>query len=224
MKLKYHDGIDIQSSGTTGTPKKIHRTYENIKTCIEFACKGQEITSDSKVLTVTRLTHAGGSLLQTIPAMHIGAQVDCETFNPYTFLNKIRNYTHTFLPPAMMQAVIKTKGWETCDLTGIRVVGGSDMVSWYLIEEFVSKGAIVQPNWGMSEVGPCCINATYKTQQDIDKHKSHDYILGDTFYVDWKINNDELYVKSKQCIYDGWFATGDYVHEHDGVLYYRGRK
>ena len=224
LQLNYYDGLNISSSGTTGKPKKIHRTYENIKTCIHNACIGQEINSDSKILTVTRLTHAGGSLLQTIPALHIGAHVDCEAFNPYTFLRKINNYTHTFLPPAMMDSVTKTKGWQSCDLTGIRVVGGSDSVPWFLIEEFVDKGAIVQPNWGMSEVGPCCINATYRTQEDIDKHKGNGYILGDTFYVNWKIYNDELYIKSKQCIYDGWFATGDLVYEKDNVLYYKGRK
>lgn len=224
MKLNYYEGLDIQSSGTTGTPKKIHRTYSNIKTCIKFACKGQNITPNSKILTVTRLTHAGGSLLQTIPAMHIGAHVDCEIFNPYTFLDKIKNYTHTFLPPAMMKAVIKTKGWKNCNLNNIRIVTGSDIVTWDLIEEFVSKGAIVQPNWGMSEVGPCCINATYKTQKDIDKHKKNNYILGDTFYVDWEIVNDQLFIKSDQCIYSGWFATGDIVFEDNGVLYYRGRK
>ena len=57
-----------------------------------------------------------------------------------------------------MAAVMMTKGFKDCDLRGIRILGGSSSVSWAMIEAFVSKGAIVQPNWGMSEIGPMVIN------------------------------------------------------------------
>jgi acyl-coenzyme A synthetase/AMP-(fatty) acid ligase len=219
------DGISISSSGTTGSPKIIYRSPENLNSCLPTLCTGQNISKNSRVYTVTRLTHAGGSLLQTLPALHVGASVDIEQFNPYTFVKKIKNYTHTFLPPQMMREVMKTKGWKTLDLTGIRVLGGSDRVSWDLIEAFVEKGAIVQPNWGMSEVGPLCINATFRTKEDIEKYKHlGEYIMGDTFYVDYSVESGgRLFIKSPMCVYNDWFETGDIVELINGVMFYKGR-
>lgn len=219
------NGLDVISSGTASTPKTIHRTPKNIQLCSKVAVKGQKILPSSKILTVTKLTHAGGSLLQTIPAWSVGAKVTIVKFNPYMFLELIKDHTHTFLPPAMMLSVTKTKGWANANLEGIRILGGSDYLNWDLIEQFVDKGAIVQPNWGMSEVGPFCINTEYSNFDQINKHKKNGaHILGDNFYVDYKIEKDELIIKSNMCIHKGWFATGDLVYEKNDVLYYKGRK
>ena len=128
-----------------------------------------------------------------------------------------------------MTALMNTKGFKDCDLTGKRILGGSDPVSWEMIEAFVSKGAIVQPNWGMSEVGPIVINIEFDSMdkvQHVKQRAPDDYtIMGDTYYCDWKIVKQELYVKGSTSIYDEWFATGDNVALDMGRrMYYLGRK
>ena len=145
-------GVEISSSGTTGEPKTILRTPDNLQACNDVAIDAQQLTRSSKVLTVTRITHAGGLLAQTLPAYSIGAEFKVQQFNAFSFLKDFKDYTHTFLAPAQMTALMNTKGFNDCDLTGKRILGGSDPVSWEMIEAFVSKGAIVQPNWGMSEI------------------------------------------------------------------------
>ena len=152
------NGVEISSSGTTGEPKTVLRTPDNLQACNDVAIDAQQLTRSSKVLTVTRITHAGGLLAQTLPAYSIGAEFKVQQFNAFSFLKDFKDYTHTFLAPAQMTALMNTKGFKDCDLTGKRILGGSDPVSWEMIEAFVSKGAIVQPNWGMSEVGPIVIN------------------------------------------------------------------
>jgi len=155
-------GIGIVSSGTTGEPKLIWRSPDNLRACNEVAIHAQQLTSKSKILTVTKTDHAGGLLLQTLPAYTLGCKViDVEKFNPWTFIKKVKGYTHTFLTPEQMKAVMMTKGFRDCDLTGIRILGGSNPVSYDMIEAFVSKGALVQPNWGMSEIGPIAINIVF---------------------------------------------------------------
>ena len=62
------NGVKITSSGTTGPQKTIFRTPENLKACNKVAIDSQKLAPSSKVLTVTRMTHAGGLLLQTLPA------------------------------------------------------------------------------------------------------------------------------------------------------------
>ena len=219
-------GIGITSSGTTGEPKLIWRSPDNLRACNEVAINAQKLTSKSKVLTVTKTDHAGGLLLQTLPAYTLGCKViDVEKFNPWTFIKKVKNYTHTFLTPEQMKAVMMTKGFKDCDLTGIRILGGSNPVSWEMIEAFVLKGALVQPNWGMSEIGPMVINAEINSIDDVEYFKNENPILGNTYWCDWKVVKGELYVKSDMCIEPGWFATGDMVSVNDAeTMYSQGRK
>ena len=223
-------GIGIVSSGTTGEPKLIWRSPDNLRACNEVAIHAQQLTSKSKVLTVTKTDHAGGLLLQTLPAYTLGCKViDVEKFNAFNFLKKIKGYTHTFLTPEQMKAVMMTKGFKDCDLSGIRILGGSNPVSWEIIKAFVSKGALVQPNWCMSEIGPMVINIEIDSIEHIEYLKQRTpksyTILGNAYWCDWKIVDHELYVKSDMCIEPGWFATGDIVALDMGKrMYYKGRK
>jgi acyl-CoA synthetase (AMP-forming)/AMP-acid ligase II len=128
-----------------------------------------------------------------------------------------------------MKAVMMTKGFKDCDLSGIRILGGSNPVSWEIIKAFVSKGALVQPNWGMSEIGPMVINIEIDSIEHIEYLKQRTpksyTILGNAYWCDWKIVDHELYVKSDMCIEPGWFATGDIVALDMGKrMYYKGRK
>lgn len=223
------NGTTISSSGTTGTPKPIFRTPENLKACIDVAVSAQQLTQHSRVLTVTRMTHAGGLLAQTLPAYSIGADFKIQQFNAFTFLKDFAEYTHTFLAPTQMTALMNTKGFSDADLTGKRILGGSDPITWEMIESFVSKGAIVQPNWGMSEIGPITINIEFDSIDKVHYVKNRcpdNYtIMGDTYYCDWKIVDHELFVKGPTCIYNEWFATGDLVALDMGKrIYYLGRK
>ena len=221
------NGTTISSSGTTGTPKQIYRSPSNLKACIDVAVSAQQLTQRSRVLTVTRMTHAGGLLTQTLPAYSIGADFKIQKFNAFTFLKDFADYTHTFLAPAQMTALMNTKGFQTADLSGKHILGGSDPVTWKMIEAFVSKGAVVQPNWGMSEIGPITINTTFDSLEKVYEYKNKKHtgtILGDTFYCDWKILNELLYVIGPTSINNSWMNTFDNVLNFDGILYYQGRR
>ena len=220
------NGTTIRSSGTTGDPKQIYRSPSNLKACIDVAVSAQQLTQRSRVLTVTRMTHAGGLLTQTLPAYSIGADFKIQQFNAFTFLKDFADYTHTFLTPAHMTALMKTKGFKDCNLSGKWILGGSDPVSWEMIEAFVSKGAVVQPNWGMSEVGPITINTVFDTMDKVQEYKQRvnsQTILGDTVYCDIKIIDNVLYVKGNLCYAEGWYKTNDIVDNIDNIFIYNGR-
>ena len=220
------NGTTIRSSGTTGDPKQIYRSPSNLKACIDVAVSAQQLTQRSRVLTVTRMTHAGGLLTQTLPAYSIGADFKIQQFNAFTFLKDFADYTHTFLTPAHMTALMKTKGFKNCNLSGKWILGGSDPVSWEMIEAFVRKGAVVQPNWGMSEVGPIAINTVFDTIDKVQEYKQRvnsQTILGDTVYCDIKIIDNVLYVKGNLCYVEGWHKTNDIVDNIDNIFIYNGR-
>jgi len=216
------NGVVITSSGTTGAPKEIFRTPENLKACNEIAIDAQQLTAKSRVYTCTRITHAGGLLLQTLPAFTLGCDISIVSFNAFKFIKEFSEFTHTFLPPQMCGAVMKTKNFATCDLTGKIVCMGSDIIPSEHIQAFVDKGATVITNWGMSELGP---NAISKTFTKYDYIFSEDGIMGDTFYCDTTVGPDgQLYVKGNISVYgDNWFATKDVVKEVNNSYYYLKR-
>ena len=81
-------------------------------------------------------------------------------------------------------------------------------------------------NWGMSEIGPLTINKVFHELDQIQEVKRKETILGDTYYCDWKIEDNKLFVKGDICVYDDWFNTQDFVklnEDSPSVMYYVGR-
>lgn len=219
------EGFTMTTSGTTGPQKKIYRSPLNLQNTIRDSIKAQKLSKDSKILQIARTDHAA-LLIQSLPGYTLGAEVTLKKFNAYTFFSDFKNKTHVFLAPGHMKALMKTKEFKTADLAGQRILCGSEPLSWELIEAFASKGAIMQPNWGMSEIGPVVIYSVYDNVSKVltDKEKYKDkFLLGDTYLCDYKIVDNVLWVKGDTCISDDWFCTDDIVEEIDGKLFFKDR-
>jgi acyl-CoA synthetase (AMP-forming)/AMP-acid ligase II len=222
------EGFTLTSSGTSGSPKSIFQTPEKLAAANRIAIEAQRITPDSRVLTVCRMTHAGGALAQTLPALSIGAHVDIVPFNAFSFLRNVAGYTHTHLTPAHCELVMQTRAFPKADLAGLFVACGSDRVSFEMIEAFVARGAVFMCNWGMTEIGPITINTVFDSLNKVVEYHAQAIagasLLGDRFYCETKVEDGVLYVRGDCCVYKDWFCTGDQVvvNEH-GAMYYLGR-
>lgn len=227
-KYILENGISISSSGTSGQSIQYYQSPKKIQAANAVAINIQKIFKNSKIYTCCKITHAGGLLAQTVPALSVGADVDIENFSPYEFVKKISNYTHSHITPLHAKAIMLTKGFSDLRLDGIRITCGADPVTWDIIEVFVKKGAVFTVNWGMSEIGPIAINIEFDSIEKVNKVKnlapSNSTVLGDTVCCQYKIINSELMVKGDICIYKDWYQTGDIVTEVEGILFYHGRK
>lgn len=223
------EGCYVSSSGTTGTPKKVFQPPKKLAAMCDVAIKRQNIVPTSRVLTVCKMGHAGGALAQTLPAISIGAYVNIQPFNAFTFLSELleNNYTHTHLTPAHCKAIMLTKGWENANLSGIWVTCGSDPVTWDMIESFVNRGATFMANWGMSEIGPVAINSIFDNIEKVKHVKSfcpdNCTIMGDTYCCDYKVIDNVLHVKGDISVYDDWYNTKDKVKVVNDIMFYNGR-
>ena len=215
LALILKNGIELSSSGTTGSPKQIYQSPTKLKDANKVARECQKISSKSKIYTVCKMEHAGGLLAQTLPAFEVGADIDIEEFNAYKFCKKITNYTHTHLTPNHAKAIRLTKSFKNINLNGIWVTCGSEPVEWDLIIDFVKKGCKFMVNWGMTEIGPCAINTVFKNLESVLDYKEraiNGTLIGDKTYCDTKIRNNKLYVKGSISVFnDKWFDTKDIV-------------
>tara|TARA_R110000764_G_scaffold38427_5_gene85103 strand:+ start:213 stop:896 length:684 start_codon:yes stop_codon:yes gene_type:complete len=220
LKKIINTGTALPTSGTTGAPKRIFQPPHKLAAANSVARQVQSITSNSRILTVCTLKHAGGLLAQTLPAVEVGADVDVQKFNPYSWVRQITDYTHSHLTPDMARAVMKTRGFNTVNLSGITVMCGSDRVHSSIIQSFNDRGTTFITNWGMTEVGPVAINQTFNPGDTINTTET---IMGNQVHCDVKIEDNQLFVRGDICVYDDWFATGDIVTYNNGVYYYLGR-
>ena len=228
LKKKLSEGVYVKSSGTTGVPKNIFRTPENLMHCNNAAIDSQKITKNSRIYTVCKMEHAGGLLAQTLPAFEVGAEVNIESFNAYKFCKKIKNFTHSHLTPDHAKAIRLTKSFKNLDLNNIWITCGSEPINWNLITDFVKKGCTFMVNWGMTEVGPCAINTVFKDLEKVYEYKKkaiQGTLMGDISYCDTKIKNGTLHVKGNISVYKNeWFDTKDLVKiNKDNHFYIQGR-
>jgi len=221
------EGILIYSSGSSGQSKPYFQPPAKIKAANEVARKVQGITSDSRIYTIMKMTHAGGLFAQTLPGYEVGATIKIEPFNAYQFIREVKDYTHSIVSPAHAKLIMKTKGFEDIDFSGIAISCGSEPVTWDIIEGFVSKGAKFIAVWGMSEIGPFAITHTFESMDEVYRVKnicpSNATVLGSDKHCEYKIENEELVVRGDICIFDDWYYTKDKVIDIDGMLFYTGR-
>lgn len=221
------EGITIYSSGSSGTPKPFFQPPAKIKAANEVARKVQGITSDSRIYTIMKMSHAGGLFAQTLPGYEVGATINIQPFNAYQFVREVKDYTHSIVSPLHAKLIMKTKSFENLDLFGMTISCGSEPVTWDIVESFVSRGAKFISVWGMSEIGPFAITHTFNSMDEVQRVKklcpSNVTVLGSDKHCEYKIENGELVVKGDICIFDDWYYTKDKVIKIDGILFYTGR-
>jgi acyl-CoA synthetase (AMP-forming)/AMP-acid ligase II len=222
-------GFELQSSGTTGEPKRIFQTPAKLLAANKLAVAAQNITAQSRILTVCRMTHAGGLLAQTLPAWSVHAYVEIQPFNAFTFWRDIKGYTHTHLTPMHCKLLMQTKNFNALDLAGVFVACGSDNVTFEIIEAFVERGAVFMCNWGMTEIGPVTINTVFDTLDKVKQYRQQALadgtLMGDRYFCEYKIIDDELWVRGDACVYEDWFNTHDLVALNErGAMYHLGRR
>lgn len=217
------NGYMMLSSGSTGPQKKLWQSAEKIASANQVARDVQSIDKNSRIYTVCKLDHAGGLLAQTLPGHEVGAYIEYEEFNARTWCDKMLDFTHSHLTPKMAHVVTKSKQWNTVNLKDKIIACGSDKVPAETINLFLEKGATFIANWGMTEIGPVTINKIYKPGDVAEDYNGYT-IMGDTYYCEYKIVNNELWVKGNTCIYRGWYPTQDLVTMKDNTMYYIGRK
>ncbi len=227
-KALLSQGFELQSSGTTGAAKMLFQPPEKLAAANAVAQEVQGITRHSRVLTVCRMSHAGGMLAQTLPALSAGAYVKIQPFNAYRFWHDIQGFTHTHLTPGHCEMLMNTRTFADVDLNSLFITCGSNNVSFEIIEAFVRRGAVFMCNWGMTEIGPVAINTIFDSLDKLEHYRQQapdsGSLMGDCYYCDYKIENGCLHVKGAICIYPDWFNTQDRVAiNSEGAMYHLGR-
>lgn len=214
----------LYSSGSTGTRKQIIIPENMILKNANNSVICQELTSKDKILTVCSLNHTGGLNAQTMGGLTVGAHVIVKEFNPFNFFKILdnENITVTHLIPIMIDSLIKVNNRKLPPNLRI-VMAGSDCVGKHHIKFWNDLNVAFILNYGLTEAGPVIINHKFIDNQELEVFDIG-VPIGSTVWCDYKIIDNELYLKGDEINTKEWLLTGDCVELINEWFFYRGRK
>jgi acyl-CoA synthetase (AMP-forming)/AMP-acid ligase II len=222
------DGLVLNSTGTTGTPKKIYQSpqklLENIKNEIDIF----KITDKSHILNCSPLSHITAYYV-SLTGLFVGSKVTQKEMSYEEYLDFLitskHPITHTVVPPLTLKNIMADSRFEKLEFSNTFVIFGKNFVTKEDVRTWIKKGAWVITNWGMSEIGPLCCYSIFKTEDDLDSiwQLEDKVCMGNKLTIEAKIVDGEWVVRGNSSIYRDWFFTNDRMFEHCGTYYYEGR-
>ena len=227
LQDKKKSGLILFSSGSTGKPKAMIHNFDNLVN--HYQDKKEK---SMNMIVFLMFDHIGGlNTLLNILSMGV-TMIIPENRNPDYICKLVQDYKIRVLPssPTFLNLILMSKSHEKYDLKSLRMITyGTEVMPEALLfklKDVFPKTKLLQ-TFGTSETG---ISGTSS------KSSNSTFMKLDDPNVDYKIVNNELWLKSKTQVMgylnssmdsftnDGWFKTGDLVNEtDDGFIKIIGR-
>lgn len=210
-KFERKEDFVYYTSGSTGKPKKIVHSYELMRMVAEENCRYNNYTKHDYIVNMSLpAASIGYPVLSVLPALISGCNLKVRMFNPYDYLDEIKESTHAFILPAVYRVLKKTTKWTFFNFTNITVSCGADIVPDGIKNDVLSKGATKFHHlYGSTEVPPAISDS--QDERQIGQNLSP--------LIDHYVEDNELFVKWKGQ--DSYWQSGDIV---DNDLKVVGRK
>ncbi|WP_029267227.1 class I adenylate-forming enzyme family protein [Virgibacillus alimentarius] len=251
-KLEAEDiGVVMYTSGTTGKPKGVMLTHQNIKAVGMIWSEAMDITNDDRMLVSTPLFHCAASHVFVVPVTYKGGTIIIEeNFSPTGTIQTLQNASPTmfFGVPAMYSFLLNLPNIKNIKLPTLRLFGyGAAPMPYELIKQLknIFPDVKIQNLYGQTENSPAA--TTLKDHFTLEKIGSVGESLPQTevLVVDEhgkSVPTGEIgeiivkgpqvmkgYLKDEeathQAIKDGWLYSGDLGRlDKDGLLYIVDRR
>jgi len=210
-KFERKEDFVYYTSGSTGKPKKIVHSYELMKMVAEENCRYNNYDKHDYIVNMPLPSASiGYPVLSVLPALISGCKLKVRAFNPYDYLEEIKEATHAFILPAVYRVLKKTTKWITFNFTGMTISCGADIVPEGIKDDVLSKGAIKFHHlYGSTEVPPAISDS--EDERLICQNLSP--------LIDCYAEEEELFIKWKGQ--DSYWQSGDIVDDELRVV---GRK
>jgi long-chain acyl-CoA synthetase len=243
--------VVFYTSGTTGKPKGVLLTANNVRAAAQIWSESMEITSEDRMQISTPLFHCAASHCFSIPTIYKGGTVIIEeAFSPEQTLNTMEKEKVTifFGVPAMYSILLNMAKMDEMDLSSLRMFTyGAAPMPYKLVKTLKTRfpKVKVQNLYGQTENSPAA--TTLKDHYALEKVGS----VGEPLPMTQVQVVDEFgdpvlsgrvgeiivkgpqvmkgYLKNmeatKNTLKNGWLYTGDLgCLDEDGLLYIVDRK
>lgn len=243
--------VVMYTSGTTGKPKGVMLTHQNILATSELWAKPMELTTNDRLFICTPLFHCAGTHVFMVPTFYVGATfIIEESFSPTNIVRQLSETKATFFfgVPSMYTLILNSEVDDAYDLSNLRLFGyGAAPMPYELIKKLKEKypKVKVQNFYGQTENSPAAtslldVDALTKigsvgkpldrTSIRIDDGEGRELPTGYVGEITVKgpqvmkgyLNNKE---ETNFALRNGWLYTGDLGRvDEEGYLFIVDRK
>lgn len=237
----------LYTSGTTGRPKGVIHTHRSLELTAAYHAEQVNLTRADICGVVSPLYCLGGSALQMIPALSVGATlVIIPRSDPAVVLQNLQQHrvTHFAGMPVLFNALVNHPNAGAYNLDALRIcIGGGDVISIALQQRFAKLfGVEITDGCGMSEVVPYTLNPQAKNRvgsigkaalgmklrlvddrlRDVDRGQVGEILVRSDGMMKGYWHDREA---TAAAFSDGWLRTGDlaWMDEED-YYWFVGRK
>jgi acyl-CoA synthetase (AMP-forming)/AMP-acid ligase II len=147
--------LQLYSSGTTGLPKGVEITHDNVLAMCEDVPRELVLGATSANLNVLPVFHIAGIGMSLSVLMSGGKTVAWPDFEPARIIAGIgiHGITHMFLVPSMIQMLLQTPGVEQGHYERLQLIGyGASPVTEHVLQEAMRVfGCQLTQTYGMTE-------------------------------------------------------------------------
>jgi long-chain acyl-CoA synthetase len=154
----------MYTSGTSGLPKGVELTYNNLQSDVDAAIEFAQLESEHRFLGIIPLFHAFGMTAMMIAPIQLGAPVVyIARFSPVAAMNAIREHhiSLMFGVPSMFAAIAHLKSAAPEDFKSIyAIITGGEPQPAALREKFLQRFHVpLLEGYGLTETSPVvCLN------------------------------------------------------------------
>ncbi len=242
--------VILYTSGTSGLPKGVILTHNNLQSDVTSAIDHAGLTDDHTFLGIVPLFHSTGLLATMLAPVQLGAKmVYVARFSPVATLKAIREHKVSVMVgvPSMYGALLRLKDAQPADFQQMYApLAGGEPLPANIREAFRERFQThIYEGYGLTEtIGPVAFNtpqnhragsvgklipqATLKIVDDNDialpgTDQTGEILLSGPMIMSGYYNLPEE--TDRVMTSDGFFRTGDLGHiDADGFLHVTGRK
>lgn len=159
-------GFLLLSSGTSGTPKLVHRTLPQTAAALGIFRGRIPLDASDRILASLPFCHSFGLLFVLLSAVRAGAALCVDAFSPRSTLRGVERERITVLPgsPFMFRLMAQTEFKESPDLQSVRLaVSAGSALPASVSDAFLHAfGVEIAQSYGTTETGPAALGLLHE--------------------------------------------------------------